>query len=206
MLISIIQSKGYHTLLEFFSIIRRYVNKQALTKLYYSFAYPHIKYGIVSWGSACQTYLEKIQVMQNNIIRIINFKFVKDRINMSLLYKSMKILKVKAIYELEIAKFMHLYYHCKLPENFDNYFKNASNHLKYNQRRSSRTPNPPIGGGARPTLGAQVSLKLLFGYVTIFSSADLFTTDLNCRKKLACDIISECYVILSRKILNIRLT
>ena len=68
------------------------------------------------------------------------------------------------------------------------------------QRRSSRHPNPPIGGGARPTLGAQVSLKLLFGYVTIFSSADLFTTDLNCRKKLACDIISECNVILSRRL------
>ena len=67
------------------------------------------------------------------------------------------------------------------------------------QRRSSRPPNPPIGG-PRPTLGAQVSLKLLFGYVTIFSSADLFTTDLNCRKKLACDIISELYVILSRRI------
>ena len=68
------------------------------------------------------------------------------------------------------------------------------------QRRSSCPPNPPIGGGPRPTLGAQVSLKLLFGYVTIFSSADLFTTDLNCRKKLACDIISKCNVILSRRI------
>ena len=65
---------------------------------------------------------------------------------------------------------------------------------------------PQLGRGGRPTLGAQVSLKLLFGYVTIFSSADLFTTDLNCRKKLTCDIISECYVILSRRILNIRLT
>ena len=60
--------------------------------------------------------------------------------------------------------------------------------------------------GPRPTSGAQVSLKLLFGYVTIFSSAKMFTTDLNCRKKLACDIISECYVILSRRLLNIRLT
>ena len=70
--------------------------------------------------------------------------------------------------------------------------------LSSEQRRSSRPPNPPIGGG-RPTLGAQVRLKLLFGYVTIFSSADLFTTDLNCRKKLACDI-SECNVILSRRI------
>ena len=73
-------------------------------------------------------------------------------------------------------------------------------------RDVAAAPQIPQLGGPRPTLGAQVSLKLLFGYVTIFSSADLFTTDLNCRKKLACDIISECYVILSRKILNIRLT
>ena len=67
-------------------------------------------------------------------------------------------------------------------------------------RGVAAAPQTPQLGGARPTLGAQVSLKLLFGYVTIFSSADLFTTDLNCRKKLACDIISECNVILSRRI------
>ena len=67
-------------------------------------------------------------------------------------------------------------------------------------RDVAAAPQTPQLGGARPTLGAQVSLKLLFGYVTIFSSADLFTTDLNCRKKLACDIISECNVILSRRI------
>ena len=67
-------------------------------------------------------------------------------------------------------------------------------------RDVAAAPQTPQLGGPRQTLGAQVSLKLLFGYVTIFSSADLFTTDLNCRKKLACDIISECNVILSRRI------
>ena len=54
-----------------FPIIRHYVNKHTLIKLYFSFTYSHIKYGIVSWVSAYQTYLEKIQVMQNNITRII---------------------------------------------------------------------------------------------------------------------------------------
>ena len=78
--------------------------------------------------------------------------------------------------------------------------------MSADHRDVAAAPQTPQLGGPRPTLGAQVSLKLLFGYVTIFSSADLFTTDLNCRKKLACDIISECYVILSRRILNIRLT
>ena len=32
------------------SIIRHYVNKQTLIKLYYSFAYPYLKYGIISWA------------------------------------------------------------------------------------------------------------------------------------------------------------
>ena len=90
------------------SIIRHYFNKQTLIKLYYSFAYLYLKYGIISWGSACQTSLEKIQVLRNNIIRIMNFKFVKDKAKMCTMFKSMKILKVKDIFELEIAKFIAL--------------------------------------------------------------------------------------------------
>ena len=84
-----------------------------------------MKYGIISWGSACQTSLEKIQVVQNNIVRIMNFKFVKDKVKMCTLFKSMKIFKVKDILKLEIAKFIFSYYHSMLPENFDNYFKHA---------------------------------------------------------------------------------
>jgi len=42
------------------SLIRHYVNKQSLTKLYYSFVYPHLKYAITSWGNACKSSLEKI--------------------------------------------------------------------------------------------------------------------------------------------------
>ena len=93
---------------------------------YFSFAYRYLKYGIISWGSACQTSLKKIQVLQNNIIRIINFKFVRDEAKICTLFKSKKILKVKDIYNLEIAKFMYSYYHSMLPENSDHYFKNAS--------------------------------------------------------------------------------
>ena len=91
-------------------------------------------------------------------------------------------------------------------QNPDQFAYKNSTQTKAELRDVAAVPQTPQLGGPRPTLGAQVSLKLLFGYVTIFSSADLFTTDLNCRKKLACDIISECYVILSRRILNNRLT
>ena len=66
--------------------------------------------------------------------RIMNFKFEKNKAKMCILFKSMKILKVKDIFELEIAKFMYSYYHSKLPENFDNYFKYASKLHDYNTR------------------------------------------------------------------------
>ena len=61
-------------------VTRHYVHKQAQIKSYYSFGYPYLKHGIISWGSACQTSLEKIQVVQSNIIRIMNFRFVKDKL------------------------------------------------------------------------------------------------------------------------------
>ena len=63
-----------------------------------------------------------------------NFKFVKDKAKMCTLFKSIKILKVKDIFELEIAKFMYSYYHSMLLENFDNYFKYASKHHDYKTR------------------------------------------------------------------------
>ena len=87
------------------------------------------------------------------------------------------------------------------------YFRVTTIYLNVNQASVETEargvpPNRDVAAAPQtPQLGgAQVSLKLLFGYVTIFSSANLFTTDLNCRKKLACDIISECNVILSRRI------
>ena len=47
----------------------------------------------------------------------------KDKAKMCILFKSMKISKVKDIFEPDIAKFMSYYYLSKLPEKFDNCFK-----------------------------------------------------------------------------------
>ena len=60
-------------------------------------------------------------MVQNNIIRIMNFKFAKDKAKMCTLFKSMKISKVIEIFELAIAKFMYSYYYSMLPKNVDNY-------------------------------------------------------------------------------------
>ena len=102
------------------------MNKKTLVKLYYSFAYSHLKYGILAWGTAANNLLQKVQVVQNRIIRIMEFKSLADCVPMNTLYKSLNILRLKDIFELEIAKFMHSFHHNKIPENFNSYFRTAS--------------------------------------------------------------------------------
>ena len=76
---------------------------------------------MITLDSTNKTLLNKFQVMQNKILLIIDYKRLKDRIKMNSLFKSMNILKIKDIYELEMAKLMYLYYHHKLTLNFDQY-------------------------------------------------------------------------------------
>ena len=48
------------------------MNTDLLVNLYYSLVYSHFIYGIHVWGSACQSELEKIQVLQNKAVRVIS--------------------------------------------------------------------------------------------------------------------------------------
>ena len=59
---------------------------------------------------------------------------VQDCVKMSTVYKSLNILQIADIYELEIAKFMLSFYHNNLPEVFDKYFKSANTHHTHNTR------------------------------------------------------------------------
>ena len=89
------------------SKVRHFVPKTTLINLYYSFVYPHIKYAIVALGGTNSILTHQLQIIQNKIVRFMNFKCLKDHVEMTTLYKSMNILKISDIYELEKAKFIH---------------------------------------------------------------------------------------------------
>ena len=55
-------------------------------------------------GSPKSTLIHQLQIIQK-LIRLINFKCLKDHVEMTTLYKLMNILKISDIYELEVAKF-----------------------------------------------------------------------------------------------------
>ena len=105
--------------------IRHYINKKTLINLYYSFVYPSLKYGITAWGNQTKSIMRKLQITQNKIIRIMDFKFSKDCVKIIFKYKSMKTLQIQDIYELEMAKFMHSF-HKRLPSVLNDYFKYLS--------------------------------------------------------------------------------
>ena len=48
---------------------RKYLNKDNLPSLYYSFIYPYLTFCNQVWGNTCKTYLEKIIIQQNGVIK-----------------------------------------------------------------------------------------------------------------------------------------
>ena len=108
-----------------------------LKQVYYSIAYPHLQYAVISWGKAPVTYINKAQVQQNRLIRILS-KTYKQKVKLSSLYSKLNILKIEDIYNLETLKFMSKFKNKTLPIPFRNYFTSASNFYNYSTRNSKK--------------------------------------------------------------------
>ena len=98
-----------------FCYLRHYICKKTLLMLYYSSVNSHILYGILVWGSTNHSILQPLQVLQNKILRIICNVSKNEHVRNNSLYHELKLLKVKDMYHFEMAKFMYLFQHDKLP-------------------------------------------------------------------------------------------
>ena len=96
--------------------LHNFVLRETLCMLYYSLVYSRIQYGITAWVTANKTSQEIIRVRLNKILRIILFRNLYTPT--SLMYKKLQVLKVKNIYQLELAKLMYQLHHNQLPKNF----------------------------------------------------------------------------------------
>ena len=83
-----------------------YFSSKILQILYYSLFYPHIKYGIVTWGSTYKSYLKRLEVIQNKAIYAIT-KTKSYKQKLAPLYHKLEILPIRQLYKIEVAKFMH---------------------------------------------------------------------------------------------------
>ena len=98
--------------------IHDFVPQYTLLMLYCSFVYSCVNYGITTWGTAYQSKKHEIEVKMKNIVRTITWN--KKFTHVSHLYQNLNLLKLNAIYKLELAKFMYKLYNNNLPIVFQN--------------------------------------------------------------------------------------
>ena len=55
------------------STLRHFVPLKTLISIYNSLISPYISYGLITWGQASKTHLEKILILQKRAVRLINF-------------------------------------------------------------------------------------------------------------------------------------
>ena len=77
----------------------------AFIQLYNTFIFPYLNYGLMSWGTACQTKLSKIKVSQNNCLRCVFFAIKRE--SPAPYFTLLGILKLESIFKLKIAGLVH---------------------------------------------------------------------------------------------------
>jgi len=112
--------------------IRNVVSVDVSKMLYFSLVHCHLKYCIVSWGTATNSVLQPLELVHNNILRTITY--YNYRCHITPLYKSLNILKLHDIYKLEIAKLMHKFHHEMLPTSFKDLFQKTAEIHCHNTR------------------------------------------------------------------------
>ena len=121
------------------------IDESMIKQLYYSYVHPHLKYGIEVYGSADRTHLDKLQIKQNKLLKILSKK--SYRYSSTTLHTDLDIPKVNSIYKNQILTFVYKQQNQLLPEIFENtlqqnlHFRERStrqdSHLHISRFRSS---------------------------------------------------------------------
>ena len=99
---------------------RKYLNKESLLTLYYCFIYPFLIYCNHVWGNTYKTNLSKLQILQNQVLRIITGS--KPRCHVDPLYKNLGILNLSEINVYLTGMFMYKIHNQDVPHVFDDFF------------------------------------------------------------------------------------
>ena len=110
--------------------LRQYLTPQMLKNVYYCLVYSHLSYGIHVWGSSAKTALDKLVVLQKKAVRILSgkqyFQIHGEPYGplpaSDPLFKSLEILKLHDIFQLNIVNFVYETLIFESPPNFWKWF------------------------------------------------------------------------------------
>ena len=115
--------------------VKYFMPEKVLYTLYCTLVLPYLNYGILVWGSACKTYLEKLFKLQKWAMRTISNSHY--RCHSEPLFYKYEILNVYDSYKLEVGVFMYKFYVNVLPKPFDDFFTKRSDIHNYHTRNNS---------------------------------------------------------------------
>ena len=116
--------------------IRHYVPYDTLLNIYYAIFNSHLIYGCQIWGQHKSQLLEKLNIIQNKALRIINFKSPRDHADP--LYHHSKILKLNDHISLMNCLFAYDQHKQNLPGVFKDYFVPVSEIHDHNTRATEK--------------------------------------------------------------------
>ena len=119
---------------------KKYLNKSCLRTLYSSIIYPYLTYCIEVWGSATQSRLNPLFILQKKAIRIISQSGYRD--HTAPLFKKLHLLNLKNIYFYQIGIFMFKFHHGILPPIFNDMFQTNTNIHSYSTRQRNQLHVP----------------------------------------------------------------
>ena len=115
-----------------FNKVKRFLPEQALYKLYCSLILPYLNYGLLLWGNANTTYLNKVYKLQKRALRTIsNSSFLSPSKS---LFERYNALNIFDMYDKEAGIFMYKYNNNMLPHSFDGLCTEYQSIHSYNTR------------------------------------------------------------------------
>ena len=115
--------------------LKSHIPMSSLLTLYFSLILPYLNYGLLAWGSAHQTLLDKLLLLQKKVLRIICG--VPPRSHSEPLFTKYKILKIKDLYFFQLGQFMFNYNANALPSIFNSMFPRNQFFHNYPTRQSN---------------------------------------------------------------------
>ena len=117
--------------------VKQFCSKNVLRSLYFSLFHSHLSYGIAVWGgNITADQLNRLNVFQNRILKIIFLSPNDPPIHANDIRKALNILSVEDQIKLQMSSFMWDYDHNLLPEHLRQSFK-RSNLIHNYQTRSA---------------------------------------------------------------------
>ena len=101
--------------------IRNRVSRKCLMLIYHGLVSSRLRYGILCWGSAAKTHLNKLNVIHNRVVR--NITFNNRRASAGPIYEQLNILPINGLLLSEKAKFIYQLTNNMLPSVFNKYME-----------------------------------------------------------------------------------